>query len=276
MRRFLLCCCCTFATLWTACSDGNLRGSFSLDLLVEDLNGDPVEGLRVQLHVPVNDVSIKTGAKRASTTIRFATPRQVHGELNVLDLDGEILRRLFAGDLQAGEHVVQFDGKTDSSDVLVGTVPFLVEAIFRENAGSSEVWRGESACVLYTGMDLDQQALLGLTDADGRLQIEDSDPFPFLSELPIFEGRDETGADTGVFSLSSNVELWLIEESSGNRQVEIVDIGPRSNDVEIVWDPIVRAPRETEAAATRVDFAMDASGGPPVFRLDVCIPNPFN
>jgi hypothetical protein len=277
MRSILLYACCALALLSTACSEDGLRRAFSFELLVEDLSGDPVEGLRVQLHVPINDVSIKGAAKRAKTMIGFAVPRAVYGEVNVLDLDGEILRHMFAGDLPAGEHQLAFDGLTDSSVVLLGTVPFVVEAIFSESEQGSEVWRAESACVLYTGADLNQQVVLGLTDADGRLEVADTDQFPFLDALPIFEGRDETGQDTGEFTLSTNVEIWLLDDASGGRQVEVIDIGPGRNKLEVVWDPVIRAPREEAAATAHFATSVDLPSGPPVrYRLDVCVPNPFN
>jgi len=48
----------------------------------------------------------------SSTTIRFSTPLKLGGtEVAVYDLSGRLVRSLFEGRVEAGEHTVVFDGE---------------------------------------------------------------------------------------------------------------------------------------------------------------------
>jgi hypothetical protein len=277
MRSLLFLVLCATAFGLVACGDGNLGRAFSVDIQVEDIGGDPVEGLRVQLHIPIDGISIKAAEKRAKTVIEFSVPRQVYGELTILTVDGEIIRDLFAGDLPAGFHIVSFDGKDNEGAELFGTVPFLVEAVFYESAEGREVWRDTNACVLYTALDAGRQTVLGWTDEEGKLEIDEGAEFPFLGELPTFESHDEEGQPQGEFTLSSNVELRFIDESDGSYQVVIADITAFKNIVDVVWNPTVpSSERLEEPSSPSRQKGVPEVPGPAIFALDVCTPNPFN
>jgi len=61
-----------------------------------------------------------------ATSIRFGLPRTARGEIGVFDVQGRRVRSLLAGELEAGEHAVTWDGRDDRGRRAAAGVYFYV------------------------------------------------------------------------------------------------------------------------------------------------------
>jgi flagellar hook assembly protein FlgD len=60
-----------------------------------------------------------------STLVSFALPEASDASLRVYDLQGRLVRELLRGQLPAGEHTVQWDGRNENGEAISHGIYFL-------------------------------------------------------------------------------------------------------------------------------------------------------
>lgn len=125
--------------------------------------------------------------------------------------------------------------------------------------------------------DLDQLAV-GVTDANGRIVIDDRRRFPGLFDLGEMMGRNEDSEPTGVFTAPATVMIALRDLDRGLFMPRTYhDYADGANVVDLLWDPEatrpLAAPENGEVGTT----IRRVSEMPPLeYRLEPPYPNPFN
>lgn len=267
----------------SACFDGGgpSTDNFVLQFTVQDTDGRPVPGLEARLHVPIPEIWDILGAKPA-VSLQFCVPVQAAVSLVIYDLDGAQVRTLVDGELPAGMHQVVFDGKDDAGNRLLGTVVLQGHLVIREPGGGATLHENWVHPVLYTSLDHDQAPVLGTTNAKGFLRTLDRRLFPYLrDDLPPLVLRDEEANDRGLFTISDEVQIFLIDPQTGERQTFQVSAPAGYNDHVLVWDPAPVEPPPAAApapAGVPLPPATDDIKAPPLECTGqiVCYPNPFN
>ena len=115
--------------LWMSCAS---RGIAVLTVRTQTTAVDPGEAPAVRLTMAQN----QPNPFRAGTQIHFGLPRMESVRLDVFDVTGRLVRRLVDGTLPAGDHAVEWDGRTDA----MGSMPSGVY-LYRLEAGGEAVER---------------------------------------------------------------------------------------------------------------------------------------
>ncbi len=156
---------------------------FSVNLTVTDPAGDPVSGLEAKLHVLLPP-QIMPNAAKVQVKIPFSVPVTAAVSLIVYDMDGNIVNSLIDQIIPAGENYVVL-AKDEEGNPLIGTHLYRCEMV--ATVEGVEQFRAETFVTLYTGVDIDQRPVLGLTDARGQLTYNKRTEFPrslFLMRCP--------------------------------------------------------------------------------------------
>ena len=77
-----------------------------------------------------------------TTSIRFGLPRTARGEIGVFDVQGRRVRSLVAGELEAGEHAVTWDGRAEGAETI---------SLALTNPGGGSDLGANSAAVITAG-----------------------------------------------------------------------------------------------------------------------------
>jgi hypothetical protein len=115
--------------LWMSCAS---RGIAVLAVQTQTTAVDPGEAPAVRLTLAQN----QPNPFRARTQIHFGLPRTGSARLDIFDVTGRLVRRLVDGTLMAGDHAVEWDGRTDA----MGSMPSGVY-LYRLEAGGEVIER---------------------------------------------------------------------------------------------------------------------------------------
>jgi len=250
---------------------------FSLEISVFDGVGGAIQGVEAYLHIPLPGLG-PDKVRRPATIFRFALADQRGVRFDILDLQGNVVRALYQGELAAGQHELVWNGTDDGETVFRGTRVF--EARLQVFAGETLLYQDSIHPVLYTGVDAEQQPLLGVTDASGTIVIEDRELFPMLDapiDLPV---TNEAGESLGTFSIGDEVEIRFVDPSTQETKVVVAEIVDGRNETGVQMGPVPAPDGSATVPAilppvTPKDVP-DVPEPPEGFALHPNFPNPFN
>lgn len=253
------------------------RDSFSLEVVVRDLDGVPVEGLEVvvwnlssSLEEFLQDELVR---RRAATVVQFQLAKSARCLMKVSDVAGNVLQTFIDGEvLPAGVHQIAL-GRDLRFEA--GVEVFRYELVVRDEDTDAEIFRDAK---WMTAVHLDRSRLeLRSTDDDGRWMTSDLSFVPGLVEASEMVAVDEAGEEQGRFTLGDEVVVRVVRADGEFQQTTVV-VDPGRNVVEFTWgvpvagSSIVGRDVRTSRRPERVDVI-----GPDVsFRLSQNFPNPFN
>ncbi len=244
---------------------------FLLSLKVVDAVGNPVPDLEARLHVQAPG-SLPGPAKPLSR-VRFAVPATSDVTVTAYDLEGGLVKRLFAGVALAGLHEVVL-ATDEQGQPLIGTRVYRCEMV--ASVAGAEVFRDSLYMTLYASIDFNQRPVLGVTDSGGQLSFTDRTEFPFLYDLGPQPLVSEDGEQRGTFEFSNTVIITLVDPDTGLRLDREVVVGAGRNRATLVWDPALADSAGAPAPASN----SGSRGQPPAdvtdYSLGPSIPNPFN
>lgn len=277
--RLLLPCLVLMALAFAACTDKSTDPgdtSFALNLLIRDPANNPVPGIEAKLHVPIPGFPV--AAAKSATDVEFVIAEEAHVVLDVYDLDGRLARGVLDNDLPAGVHRLRVAGGQDE-DFLLGSRIYRYEMV--ASVGGTETFRDSKYMSVYTSIDIEQQPVLGVSDANGRIKFTDKTHFPFLYGLGPQPMTDENGDDAGTFEFGDVVIIRLYDPGSGLRMNHEVRIDGGRNVKTLVWDiekafAVVGAASATPVASARASMTATAFVPPLEYQLKQNSPNPFN
>ncbi|MBK6735768.1 MAG: hypothetical protein IPG61_17155 [bacterium] len=266
------------AVAFTACTDKSTDPGvtpFALNLLIRDPANNPVPGIEAKLHVPIPGFPV--AAAKSVTDVEFIIPEEAHVVLDIYDLEGRLARSVLDNDLPAGAHGIIVAGNLDE-DFLMGSRIYRYEMV--ASVGGTETFRDSKYTSVYTSPDIEQQPVLGVSDANGRIKFTDKTHFPFLYDLGPQPMTDENGDDAGTFEFGDVVIIRLYDAGSGlyvNHEVTIDGVHSVKT---LVWD-VAKAVADVEAVAAapgvRARTEAAAMIPPPLeYQLRQNRPNPFN
>ena len=263
------------------CSDGEHIGalvndSFELNLTVAGPGNVPLEGVTAFLHVYLPSEFVPKVTK-AATAIRFTVPQASDVTLKVYDMDRHVVKTLLGGAVSAGLHEVVFHND-DEGNLLYGIYFYCCEMV--ASVAGNEVYRGETFMTLYTGIDLQQQPVLGVTDKAGKLTFDDSTEFPFLYNPGPQMSYDENSESRGSFEFTDKVEITLYHPTWDLYTTREVVIGLGRNNIELIWETKTSSPvSTTESVARPAGEVLGNSVGPVpevYYSIGPAYPSPFN
>jgi len=259
-----------------ACDDDNpvKPAGFAVTIQVNDIAGDPVEGLRVYL---VNDHAFfQDGgmAAKAAVAIPFYTEVPVHFVLTIEDIEGRAIRNLHEGDIQKGSYRFIWDGK-NNADVYQPSGRYTAHLVCTNQETRS--WVFEDRTDMLLSMLDSSKVPAGFTDQNGKLVLRDQTLFPHLYDRPDLTATDENGQMMGLFNLTSMMRISLTDTAGGGGmwfKMAVDDTEP----VNLIWDPPVAT------AAGVGEFQEPVVSGmvkkdttrSELFNLRPAYPNPFN
>lgn len=245
-----------------------------------DPDGAPVEGLEARLHVFLPPGVIRF-ADKAVAGINFSVPEISMVNLTVYDMDGNVVRTLVQGTMPAGFHEVRL-ANDDEGNPLMGTHLYRCEMV--ANVDSVEKFRKETFLTLYTGYDMDQHPVLGVTDDEGKISFGKRTEFPYLYNPGPQTAIDEDGRPMGTFEFIDKVEITLMDSVLNLSSNYEVSIGQGHNAVKLVWDPTLKS--KSHELVDRAAEGVGVIGSGPVsvpddkdvlvYSLGPGYPNPFN
>ena len=201
--------------LFLSCTDNPIDNqndnTFSVEITVVDLNGNPLPNVKVSIWNKLNNVPYlkKVDSHKninASTTIPYTIAQQCFVNVIIFDLNNEIVKELVSGQYQAGAYEVEWSTLfangvykcilSTSSDSLHGSV------LFKDSIYVSLISPDPSI------------SLIGITDSEGSIKVIDKLLFPHLFNLPSIPRTLESGPEiVGYFDYSDSVVFALSNES---------------------------------------------------------------
>ena len=256
MKNIALLLCLVPLVLVGACSDDeeptNPPPPFQVVLEVTAPNGDPMAGLELGL---VPDSPFYMDGKDASeegpdlagdlrwpfpspfypsVIIPFVLDRPGMVRVTVEDVEGGLVRLLGEQAADSGSHQWLWNGQDDNGVAVPSGVYFA--RLVLTGAGSEKILLDAAREMLLAAFFADQ-VLIGATDADGRLVLEDKKLFPYLYDLPNFPAMDETGAPMGVITLTPAMRFYFTDPGSGKTTRFDGDVaGPTT--LKFVWETV--------------------------------------
>jgi len=236
MKIIALLLCLVPLVLVGACSDDEEPTSppppppFQVVLEVSAPNGDPVAGLELGL---VSDTPYYMDGKDdpeggpkmgvdlrwpfpspfyPSVIIPFVLDRPGLVRVTVEDGEGGLVKLLGERAADAGTHQWLWNGQDDSGAGVPSGVYYA--RLVLADAGSEEILQDVAREMLLSAF-FAFQVLIGTTDEDGRLVLEDTKLFPYLYDLPNFPAMDETGAPMGVITLTPTMRFYFTDPVAG-------------------------------------------------------------
>lgn len=256
---------------------------FRVDVTVLGPDDRPVEGMEVRLHVPIPGFMLKSAAsvRRAATVIEVKAPQRARQILEIYDLDGELVRELYDDVTDAGQYQYVFDGKNDKGVALLGTHVLDFRLTARDESTDEVLFQDRYWATLFTGIDVQQTQLLGVTDPTGRVTVTDQSLFPGLYELPDLNFVDEAGQFMGTFNFGDGALFVLHPPGTSTYSTSQHTIHEGPNEVILAWSP-PPAPSDpsSETAAPKLSGPTVARRNAPIVPLEwefpQNYPNPFN
>ncbi len=277
MRRILILLTVLLLFVATGCSEDTTNPvvtPFALNLIVTDAAGERLEGIEVRAHVQIP--GFNPNANKALTKIPFFLHETCDVMLNIYDVESRLIKTTLIEDARGGFHewaaVVEEDGVP-----LTGTGLYRYELV--ASVDGTETFRDSKTMTVYDSMDSDQQPVLGLTDAQGRISYTDQTRFPFLYEKGPQPGLDENGESVGSFDFSDMVAFTLVNTHANTNQSVVVEavVRPELNIITLVWDEsLLQKATEWPDTIGPVGIASITDPLPTESSLEQNYPNPFN
>jgi len=263
----------TLGLLLAGCGEdaptGTTDDSFRVTVRVTDPDGVPLAGVSVNAS---NALSAEATQGKARVKIPFGLADAAVVRVRVTDVDGELVRFLVNETLPAGPYEISWDGRDDAGATVPAGLYSLAFVAF-EVGGTTPAVSG-SAQLFLTREDTSH--VLGVTDADGELVLDDINVFPGLL-LPGDQILvDENGEEAGTFSILTGAVFLAWSDSAGpvaSVEAALVD-GP--NSVAIVLDPSLKAGRSGAAAPAPQAAQTGLKDGSVPWSFGTPYPNPFN
>lgn len=268
MRRLLILS--VLALCLAGCSDDGAApdDGFDVTVRVTDPAGDPVAGLEITL-CSDNEFLLDKQAK-PSVRIEFEAAEVADVLLSVVDVAGGHVRTLYDQSLpNPGAFVVQWVGDDDQgvqrpsgryTARLVATVDG--ELVF-------EAERDLLMCLIG-------YLPVGVTDAAGRIVIDDRRHFPHLyPAVNQLLSTDEDASPRGLIELDETMRFGVHDPVGGTWMSFREEVSGDGDVVVLVWDPPAKAAAPAPAPTLLRDE--DPPVLPPAsWRLRPPYPNPFN
>jgi len=260
--------------LFSACSEDSPivippeeEEDFAFEFLVEDVHGNPVEGIQLTLF---NDHDYMQGnaGSRAMIRIPFSLESRIETLVYIKDVEGDTVKTVAHGMLPAGQHENTWNGRN--------------EAGIHLNSGRYEVhlhlFSDEGATVYADSMGIllsqpDSDFFIGTSDVDGRIVIDDKRHFPQLYGFSDMYSVDESRVLRGMFNVTSTMHAFFKDPASGQPTMRtVVDIGPETTQLTHIWDPDKAMERSPQINISEKPVLLDL----PANSLGHPYPNPFN
>lgn len=233
------------------CSDDSPTGTrpFQVVVAVTDDTGAPVEGLELNVlpHLPEFYQRADTVKPPQETildlpfpspsypvvAIQFRLGEPAFTRLSVEDVAGNEVRLVRSESLMPGVHQSRWNGQDDAGRSLPA-------GVYYARIGLSEVAGGETHFeqrqpMLFAPF-LPNQYLVGTTDADGRIVIEDDRLFPHLYGVTEIPAVDLDGVVAGVMELGPTMRFNFVDPGSGEFVGVERDV-PGTTTLQILWNP---------------------------------------
>jgi hypothetical protein len=257
-----------FVLLCLSCSDSTspkpVPSSFELRIRVTDSTGAPLPNLCVHGWNKVPDwvaAIVGYGQSKAAdfpdtlqlpdslrfdpphpnpfanmTIFRFATPEICAARLQLVDLEGSVMRTILDGPLPPGEHSVFWDGSPQSGASRIYQARFDVWTPARDT-----LLFQDSICVARYFPDPSlSMGQLGFTDEQGVITLDDRLFFPGTYAHNPIEAIDVEGSARGFFTFSDTLVITVTDTLSNAQQIYERVMTPLANDFTVIWQPLRR------------------------------------
>ncbi len=184
---------------------------------------DSEPGLDLPYPVPFNP----------SVMIKFTTAQQGTVSVVIEDVAGDPVRHLYREDQQAGLRTIMWNGQDDDQATAPAGVYFA--HLTQIEAESGNTLLDERRPMLMANFYANQ-ALVGTTDAEGRIVLSDERLFPYLFDVDPFPATDENGLTIGTITLTPAMRFYFTDPGS-NRTVRYNGQVTGSTILQFVWDP---------------------------------------
>ncbi|MDO9693251.1 MAG: hypothetical protein Q7W56_00815 [Candidatus Latescibacteria bacterium] len=199
---------------------------------VVDAQGHPVAGAEVILQYYTSP-PLPWQQNRPQTLISFTMLEAGHVSVWISDYcDGEVLRQLVDGVIQAGGYAIPWDGLDDEGR-------FVPDSVYWFHVETDIGLETRSLMYLRPGYDNIAPdtllASLAITDAQGRFVLAQS-CLPFGYVTPTEDGLDD---HINTFTITRDVRVWAFSASTGARGVSpVVTVDPDTGaDVTVTLNP---------------------------------------
>ncbi len=229
--------------------------AFRVSVTVTDPSGTPVEGLELGMAPDLSEY-YQDGAQAQPvsrdtpvpgqidevlppypspfypiTALRFRLAESAMVRLFVEAIEGNRVDTVVEGIREIGEYRENWSGETSEAGSLPAGVYYahmIVEA-------DEQVRHEERIPMVYAPL-YPEQYLVGTTDSDGRLVIEDERLFPHLYGTIEIPATDESGTVVGTIELSPAMRIQLVDpDTHATMRFSREVTGP--GEVDLVWDP---------------------------------------
>jgi hypothetical protein len=260
LRRLALLSGLVLPVLLAACGDDEdpLVGpepEFTVELRVTDPAGNPVPGLELGLcpDLPLYQDG-QNGAQAGKvdpslwwdrlatatpspfypfTTIRFELEQPAWTRLEILDIEGGLVRELVALDYPAGSQAVMWDGRDEQGQAVPSGV-YHAHLVLWDTPGEDP--RFEQSRPMLLAAFYADQVLVATGDDAGVIELTDRRLFPYLYELEPFPATDENGEQVGDIVFTPAIRFYLTDPHTGGVMRFDADVtGPVVLD--FTWDP---------------------------------------
>ena len=277
MKKFAVCLLLGL-TLISCIFDIDNNEDFSFIINVKDLDGNPVEGLKVSLLNKINCPFWEEfqWTSRAQTTIRLTISYACSTELFIEDIERNQVRTLVNEEVVPGYHSINWDGTDDNGNHLHSGVYFSNVILTKNDTVSFQAER-----TMYM-LSLDPNHKNGTTDSEGKFNCLSKKPFINLAEVDSLQIVDEDGVIYGMETFSDTTAICLRDsENDEIRQFIFAKVKDKKNVFNITWDPenLGRITAEnSENSVTPVNTISRDVGGIliPILEEISNYPNPFN
>ena len=218
--------------LVAGCSDDDpgTPESFQVTITVVDTLGHPVEGLELNLApdsplymdgqvaakdddldpIPAENrlYPVSPNPFYPATRITFENAHEGPYELSILDIEKNLVTTLGSGIAVAGTHQIQWGGSIGADQVAPSGVYF-AHLELRQAEGLDPVYTAEQPMLLARWGTFSPP--IAVTDAEGRIVLNDRRLFPDLFDLEPFPAMDENGEQIGLVELSPTMRFYLTD-----------------------------------------------------------------
>lgn len=278
--------CLLSALAFLSCEDSSTTTTppdpFSLEVAVKLPDGSPAAGMQVSAwnKITLQFAPAATGngwpafaGGTPTASVRFVVPVQSSVRMDLVDINGDLLKNLVDEVRAAGVHTVAFY----ADDLPNGVYRYHLTA---RDLQSNDILFDDEKTMVVSVEDVTAQ-IIGTTDAEGIVKIDDDTRLPGYRNLPDFPLVDATGSVVGSFSILDVATIRVAEPASGCMTTLDKAILDESNRISMVYDPATAScpqpPVPAPLIGTRsVTVVTDTGDDPPAFQwaLGQNWPNP--
>lgn len=244
--------------------------SFSFTVKVVDASGAPVEGVNVNI---VNDVFVDADkAAEAMVALPVFLLERALVRVVVRDIEGETVRTAANISLEAGRHLVYWDG-LDDDGVAQPSGRYTLAVLAFPPIGSIPLYSGSVDVMLQRS---GASFVLGTTGADGKYRTTDLRILPALYYLPSMTATNAIGQRLGSLQelATATVTVWRDGEPA---VWDAIAVESAPNSVTITYDTSDFSAAAADVAAPLVALPAEAAkADDPEWGIGDPYPNPFH